>query len=459
MKLMDKWNVASPEQKKKYVLVAAGICVLFAAAIGTVFSKSKTKRAVNKTTPQTTVLTAGNKNVTQEMIVAQMEGMQRRMESMERSMRDGYQKTQEMTEAQRKESTQKEQQMLENLNKQIQEMEGRLKGGNPKGKGGVNVARPGSSSGGPGLNSPLPQGGQPAIRLPASETASGVVSIAGSPQQSAPAVQQKKFRSTFEGSTEARLASAPSAPKGAQATQPTKANPDARSSNSRRDEKKPGNNTLSSNKTIYLASGSILQGVLLTGMDAPTSHAGKEHPTPALIRIKNPTIMPNFRKADIRECFLLVGGHGVMSTERAMLRTEKLSCFRGDGRSIDTKIDGYVVGDDGKAGLRGTLVSKQGSVLAQSMVAGFFSGMGDALKPSSVTTTDLTGGSGIGIKTVKPDISATMEKGAYAGLGQSFKSVGDFYLSMAKEMFPVVEISAGRTVEVVLVNGSKLDPQ
>ncbi|PIV81625.1 conjugal transfer protein TraB, partial [bacterium CG17_big_fil_post_rev_8_21_14_2_50_64_8] len=46
------------------------------------------------------------------------------------------------------------------------------------------------------------------------------------------------------------------------------------------------------------------------------------------------------------------------ATERAQLRTETLSCVREDGRVIEAELEGYAVGEDGKVGMRGRLVSK-----------------------------------------------------------------------------------------------------
>src|SRR3546814_6203967 len=53
-------------------------------------------------------------------------------------------------------------------------------------------------------------------------------------------------------------------------------------------------------------------------------------PFPSLIRIKNEAILPNRFRADFRECFLIAGGWGDLSSERAYLRAERLSCVRND---------------------------------------------------------------------------------------------------------------------------------
>src|SRR5690606_2426016 len=147
----------------------------------------------------------------------------------------------------------------------------------------------------------------------------------------------------------------------------------------------------------YTPSGSMIQGVLLTGLDAPTGQGAMKEPTPALIRVKKESILPNRYQADFRECFILVGGHGDLATERAMLRAENLSCIRQDKSVIDVKLQGWVVGNDGKAGVRGRLVSKQGAVLARASLAGLADGISQAFSgnirgqnPGSGMDTDFT---------------------------------------------------------------------
>lgn len=205
--------------------------------------------------------------------------------------------------------------------------------------------------------------------------------------------------------------------------------------------------------SVYLAPG-FFEGVLLTGMDAPTSNVAQRNPVPALFRIKHEAILPNFFRVDVRECFVTVSGYGVMSTERANLRTETLSCVRADGGVIETKIEGYIVGEDGKQGMRGRLVSKQGAVIARTLVAGFLSGLSKALAPQSIIGIQTNPGNSIQYQT--PNASDVFESGAYQGASDSLNLVAKFYLDMAKEMFPVVEIDAGRAATVVLVHGASL---
>ncbi|MDR5799270.1 MULTISPECIES: TraB/VirB10 family protein [Caballeronia] len=205
----------------------------------------------------------------------------------------------------------------------------------------------------------------------------------------------------------------------------------------------------------YLTAGSMFEGILLNGMDAPTSSVAQKNPVPAVMRIKTDAILPNNYNHDVKECFVLVSGYGSLSSERAQLRTETLSCVGDGGKVLETKLDGYVVGEDGRVGARGRLVSKQGQLIAKSLAAGVLSGFSDALTPQQIPRLDLGSGSGY-ISTERATAGTIAETGVAKGFSTAAKSVAAFYLDMAKEMTPVVEIDAGRKLTIVLIKGVEL---
>ncbi len=210
----------------------------------------------------------------------------------------------------------------------------------------------------------------------------------------------------------------------------------------------------------YLPAGAVFEGVLLNGMDAPTSSVTRKQPVPALVRIKSESILPNLMsmgEADIRECFLVIGGFGVLATERAQLRTETLSCVREDGHVIEAELEGYAVGEDGKVGMRGRLVSKQGSMIAKSLASGFLAGFGQAIAPTQVPQLNVSPGSSTQYQSI--DMAAAAQAGVGKGISEASQMVAQFYLDMAKEMFPVIEVDAGRKVSIVTLRGIQLTPR
>ena len=205
----------------------------------------------------------------------------------------------------------------------------------------------------------------------------------------------------------------------------------------------------------YIPAGSILTGTLITGADFPTGAKSRENPTPTLIRLSKTAILPNRFRSDVRECFMLVSGHGDLATERAALRSEMLSCVRNDGSLIQTRLSGYVAGEDGKAGMKGRLVSKTGQMIARTMVAGFLSGMSEAFDYDPVEVLSTSASNNVEYQS---RWSQDLMKGGFAqGATKSLERVADFYMDLADQMTPVVEITAGRQVDLIVIQGTYLD--
>lgn len=203
-----------------------------------------------------------------------------------------------------------------------------------------------------------------------------------------------------------------------------------------------------------LPSGSMLSGVMLTGLDAPTSNQGRRDPIPALIRIKSEALLPNRFRLDLRECFLLASGYGDLSSERAYLRAERLSCVRDDGKVIDTSLDATLQGRDGKAGLRGRVVHKNGQLIANSLMTGFLSGFSSALGGTRVPTLNITPTTTASYES--PAIGDVARVGALSGVGNAVGKIADYYLEMGRSIFPIIEIDAGQEVDFIVTGAQKL---
>jgi conjugal transfer pilus assembly protein TraB len=207
---------------------------------------------------------------------------------------------------------------------------------------------------------------------------------------------------------------------------------------------------------VYIPSGSIVTAVLLSGLDAPTKGTARRDPSPVLLRVQHEALLPNNFRADVRECFLSLEGYGDLSSERAMFRGTGISCVRADGGVLESAISGYAVGEDGKAGMRGRLVSKQGQLVARAMLAGFAQAAGEAFDVDTVPV--IATGSNLSSRPIVRDaFSSETAQGAFVkGTGKALEQVAEFYLDMAEEIFPVIEIDAGRKVDFILTKGVSL---
>lgn len=202
----------------------------------------------------------------------------------------------------------------------------------------------------------------------------------------------------------------------------------------------------------YLPSGMFGQVLLLAGLDAPTGGQAQSNPHPVLLQLVDLAILPNRYRYDWDKCHITGAGYGDLSSERAYIRTETLSCVSKDGKVLDTPIRGYIVGEDGKAGIRGRLISKQGQVLGNALLAGVVSGIGTGLeRASSIQSVSPLGST----TTTKP--GSEFQSGIGAGTGKALDRLATYYIQLAEKMFPVVEVDAGRVVDVVLTQGVHVD--
>lgn len=205
-------------------------------------------------------------------------------------------------------------------------------------------------------------------------------------------------------------------------------------------------------QSVYLPP-SFMEATLLSGLDAPTVESAKGQPVPVLLRVKDLAVLPNKVKANLKGCFVIAEGHGSLADERAHLRLVTLSCIARNGDAvIDQKVKGFVVDEDGKIGLRGVVVSKMGSVLARSMLAGFFGGMGEAVRASSTTTSISALGT---TQAIEP--SEILKAGAGGGIAQGALELQKFYLELAKQSLPVIEVGATKNVTLVISEGAELE--
>jgi conjugal transfer pilus assembly protein TraB len=213
------------------------------------------------------------------------------------------------------------------------------------------------------------------------------------------------------------------------------------------ESKKPAKNA-----GAYMPSGSFTRAVLLGGLDAPTGGQAQRNPQPVLLRLTDNAILPNHFRFRVKECFVVGAGYGDISSERAYIRTEALSCVTNDGQAIDVPIKGYVAGEDGKAGMRGRLVSKQGQLLANALVAGVASGIGQAFQQSATTFSVSPLGT-----TSTVNQGEQLTAGLGTGVGKALDRLAQYYITLAEKVFPIIEIDAGRTVDVVVTKGSTIE--
>lgn len=198
-----------------------------------------------------------------------------------------------------------------------------------------------------------------------------------------------------------------------------------------------------------LPAGTIITGHLITGVDAPTHKAARTEPYPVSLRVTMESILPSLYTYDLTECFVIAGGFGDLSSERVLFRTDLLSCVGVDGESVQVPIKGFIVGEDGKNGLRGKLVSKEGALVARSMAAGIFDGFSAVFRQAQVPVIASSGDNSAQFQSLLN--SGSLQSGVATGAGRALERLSEYYLSLADEMHAIIEVDAGRQIEIILL--------
>jgi len=213
--------------------------------------------------------------------------------------------------------------------------------------------------------------------------------------------------------------------------------------------------TLTENKLpqvdSYIPAGSYAKAVLLSGVDVSAAISSQTNPQPVLLRLVHKGNLPNKAVGRMKDCRLIASAYGELSSERAYMRLEKLSCVEPDGRVIETAVDGYISGEDGKNGLRGRVVIRDAEVLQRGFMGGLLSGLGKA-SSQSFNSTSISPIGTVSTSTAKG--SDIFKQAGAEGAGDAFELMAKYNIQRAEQYQPVIQISAGRAVEVVFHSGS-----
>ena len=91
-------------------------------------------------------------------------------------------------------------------------------------------------------------------------------------------------------------------------------------------------------------------------------------------------------------------------------------------------------------------------MLANALIAGVISGIGYGFQNSVHHVFHLALRRG---RTTDP--SQAFEAGLSAGVGRAMDRLAQYYISLAEKTFPMIEVDAGRSVDVVLTEGVVID--
>ena len=193
----------------------------------------------------------------------------------------------------------------------------------------------------------------------------------------------------------------------------------------------------------YIPAGSFARAIILGGADANASVNGQTSSSPILLKVITNAVLPNGQNANIKDCFIIASMFGDVSSGRGEVRLTNLSCVREHKTILDIPIQGTVYDSSGKNGLQGHVIMKNGKLLAYAGIAGLLSGIGSTVQQSILSPQ---------LQEV-PGMGKIFKYGVSKGGNTALSKLSDYFIKRADQHHPIVEICAGKIIDVMFQKG------
>ena len=206
----------------------------------------------------------------------------------------------------------------------------------------------------------------------------------------------------------------------------------------------------------YLPPNSFASAKVIVGVDAIAGVNSQTDPLPVVLRITGParSVLQNGKllTTKIQGCLINGAARAELSSEKVYIKLQKMTCPQPGGRYAVSEVKGFIA-FAGKTGVRGRVVSREGSLAMQAFLAGLVSSAGSALngafnQPLATIETDGKGGI-----SRTPSLGAVGLRGLGGGAQESGKDVAQYLIERAEQYQPVIEMPTGVDVEIVFLEG------
>jgi conjugal transfer pilus assembly protein TraB len=205
----------------------------------------------------------------------------------------------------------------------------------------------------------------------------------------------------------------------------------------------------------YLPPNSYAPARVIVGVDASAGVNSQTDPLPVVLRITGParSVVNNGKLLTTRleGCVVNGAARGDLSAEKVYVKLAKMTCDQPGGRVAVSEVKGFI-SFAGKTGVRGKVVSREGSLVTQAFIAGIAGGFGrgfsanaNALFQNSQTT----------VNGQRQQLSPgeLAQAGLGQGVAQSADMVSKYLIERAEQYQPVIEMPTGIDVEIVFLDG------
>jgi hypothetical protein len=135
----------------------------------------------------------------------------------------------------------------------------------------------------------------------------------------------------------------------------------------------------------YVPATSYAAATIISSADVQVGVNTTANPKPVLIKIRGEAKSAFFKNkqlsVDIKGCKISAGAIGELSSEKVYIKLSKMVCAISSTEVIEMPVKGYISAS-GSSGARGRVVSREGDLVAKSLLAGMVSSIGSAYSQS-----------------------------------------------------------------------------
>ena len=152
----------------------------------------------------------------------------------------------------------------------------------------------------------------------------------------------------------------------------------------------------------------------------------------------------------------VITGHafGDIAKERVSVRIERLTLVEKNGSFIDTEVSACVAGEDGRVGVRGVVVDRSGQIIARAAMASFTQGLSQSIQ-ATLNNQTIEKIAKVGPEQTILNVD-TFRNAGLQGTSTAFDKLAEYYIKRAEQLQPVIQVAAGRVVDVVFLKTVKL---
>lgn len=214
-------------------------------------------------------------------------------------------------------------------------------------------------------------------------------------------------------------------------------------------------NTVYTDSLNYLPPNSFASARVIVGVDAAAGVNSQTDPLPVVLRITGParSVYQNGKllTTKIQGCLINGAARGELSSEKVYVKLQKMTCPQPGGRFAVSEVKGFIA-FAGKAGVRGRVVSREGSLVSQAFIAGLVGGFGRGFA-ANANSSFMQPNVIVNGKRQQLGIGDIAQGGIGEGVSQTGDMVSKYLIERAEQYQPVIEMPTGLDVEIVFLEG------